>query len=79
MSHGEKNGERTSFIMREDEGKRACDGAPVFPLQHVVALLAVVVLRPPALSVAARPECVHLDILLQELHIVLSENNKKRI
>ncbi len=65
--------------MSEDEGKRACDGAPVFPLQHVVALLAVVVLRPPALSVATSPECVYLDILLQELHIVLSGNKKKGI
>ena len=63
--------------MSDDEGKRACDGPPVFPLQHVVALLAVVVLRPPALSVAARPECVHLDILLQELHIVLSKKRKE--
>ena len=31
------------------------------------------VLRPPTLPVSARPECVHLHILLQELHIVLSE------
>ena len=47
---------------------------PVFLLQHIVALLTVVVLRSPALFVAARPECVNLDMLLQEFNIVLPEN-----
>ena len=63
----------------EDEGKKDTlfnmpYAPPVFPLQHVVALLTVVVLRSPALSVAARAECVDLDMLLQEFHIVLPEN-----
>ena len=60
----------------EDEGKKDTlfdmpYAPPVFPLQHVVALLTVVVLRSPALFITARPECVDLDMLLQEFHIVL--------
>ena len=76
---GETGKQPTSkwILLSEDEGKRAIliliHAPPVLALQHVVALLTVVILRPPALFVAARPECVHLDMLLQELHIVLSE------
>ena len=59
----------------EDEGKRPIIAdPPVVPLQHVVTLLGVVILRPPALPLTARPECVHLDIFLQEFNIVFSEN-----
>ena len=58
----------------EDEGKRPISAdPPVFPLQHVIALLSVVILSPPTLLVTARPKCVHLDILFQEFNIVLSE------
>ena len=61
--------------LNEDEGKRPIIAdPPVVPLQHVVTLLGVVILRPPALPLTARPECVHLDIFLQEFNIVFSEN-----